>query len=141
MRKSRRPDDYAVGYGKPPRHTQFQKGQSGNPKGRPKGSLSLTTILHRAMRERVTVIEKGKQKSITKLEAAAKQLANKAASGDFRALQLLLPHLAGVDASLTPSQETQSLDDQAVMAAMLERFNPSAPASPRRKTRKGGSDV
>jgi len=137
----RRDDDYAVGYGKPPRHTQFQKGQSGNPKGRPKGSLSLTTILHRAMRERVTVIEKGKQKSITKLEAAAKQLANKAASGDFRALQLLLPHLAGVDASLTPSQETQSLDDQAVMAAMLERFNPSAPASPRRKTRKGGSDV
>jgi transketolase len=137
----RRDGDYAVGYGKPPRHTQFQKGQSGNPKGRPKGSLSLTTILHRAMRERVTVIEKGKQKSITKLEAAAKQLANKAASGDFKALQLLLPHLAGVDASLTPSQETQSRDDPAVMAAMLERFNPSAPASPRRTKRKGGSDV
>lgn len=132
--------DYEVGYGRPPKSTQFQPGQSGNPKGRPKGSLNLATILDRAVRERVMIVEKGKQKSITKLEAAAKQLANKAASGDFRALQLLLPHLAGVDASLAATSEAPGTDDQAVMAELMQRFgmNDSAPTKPARKMSQRG---
>lgn len=122
-------DDYEVGYGRPPKATQFKPGQSGNPKGRPRGSLNLPTILDRAVRERVTVTERGKQKSITKLEAAAKQLANKAAAGDFRALQLLLPQLASVDASLASAAIPRTeADDQAVMAALIQRMNADSPS-------------
>lgn len=84
------PSTHAVGYGKPPRASQFKKGVSGNPKGRPKGSPNLVTVLGRTLRERVTVTENGRQYVITKCEAAMKQLVNKAASGDARALQLLL---------------------------------------------------
>jgi hypothetical protein len=83
--------EYAVGKGKPPQHTRFQKGQSGNPKGRRKGSTNVATLLDHALNERVVVTENGKRKTITKLEAMLKQLANKAASGDHRAIKLLMP--------------------------------------------------
>src|ERR1700730_10755419 len=65
-----RDDSYEVGYSKPPRHARFTKGQSGNPKGRPKGSQNLATILARVGRERVKVTGKSGNRSITKLEAS-----------------------------------------------------------------------
>src|SRR6266436_4739715 len=82
--------DYEVGYGKPPRRTQFQKGQSGNPKGRPRGTKRLATLLNRALGQVVVVSEHGRQRRITMLEAIFAQLVTKAARGDHRAMQLLL---------------------------------------------------
>ncbi len=90
--------NYAVGYGKPPQRTRFQKGQSGNPKGRPGGSRNATTILSEALRERVVVTENGRRKSATKLEVIFKQLVNKAAQGDHRATQLLLNQMPSLEA-------------------------------------------
>src|SRR5947209_1712260 len=78
-------EKYSVGYGKPPLDTRFTKGQSGNPTGRPKGTLNLATVLQRTLSERVVVKEKGKWKTISKMQAYVKQLVNKAASGDLRA--------------------------------------------------------
>src|SRR3984893_3415517 len=83
--------EYRVGKGKPPRHTRFQKGQSGNPTGRPKGSKNVATLLEQVLNERVVVTENGKRKRITKLQAMLKQLANKAASGDHRDIKMLMP--------------------------------------------------
>jgi hypothetical protein len=78
-----------VGYGKPPSHTQFVKGQSGNPKGRPKGSQNLATILTKVSRERVKVTENGRTRYITKFQATMLQLVNKALSGDLNAAREL----------------------------------------------------
>ena len=83
----------AVGYGRPPRHSRFKKGKSGNPAGRVKDSKNLATVLLNSAHEAVTVNEGGRRKTITKLEAMSKQLVNKAAAGDPRATQLLMQML------------------------------------------------
>ena len=74
-------EDYKVGYGRPPRHTQFKKGQSGNRRGRPKGTFNLARTLQKALLETVTVNERGAKKRMTKLDVAVRQQTNKAAAG------------------------------------------------------------
>jgi Family of unknown function (DUF5681) len=87
-----RHDGYQTGYGKPPRHTQFRKGKSGNPKGRPRGSKNLTTLLDDALRERVVINESGRRKTATKFQVIVKQVVNRAARGDHRSTQLLMSY-------------------------------------------------
>ena len=119
-----------VGYRKPPESTQFKKGQSGNPRGRPRGRLNVATVIEKALREKVVINENGQRKTVTKLEAAAKQAVNKAvSSGDPRALQQL--------ASLARFGEEQSTaeatapaaamtdTDQKVLEGILERYGVS----------------
>lgn len=105
---------YEVGYGKPPVHTRFKKGQSGNPKGRPKGrrnrSVSVTeNLLHRiiqaeASRE-VTIAKGGRQLSVSMVEAIVARLANDAASGDPRARKLFMELLQTSEATRVRQQE------------------------------------
>lgn len=87
--KLEKPKGEMAGYCNPPEHTRFKKGQSGNPKGRPKGALNMATVLERTLREKVVINDNGRRKTITKLEAAIKQLTDKATSGELKALQLL----------------------------------------------------
>ncbi|MDG1287767.1 MAG: DUF5681 domain-containing protein [Rickettsiales bacterium] len=82
--------DYDVGYQKPPKHSQFKPGQSGNYQGRPKGKKNASTFLKEALAETVTINENGTKRTISKLEATFKQLVNMAAKGDLRAIQRLL---------------------------------------------------
>jgi len=82
--------DYAVGYGRPPRHTRFEKGRSGNPKGRPSGAKNLSTLFIEALNETVIIAENGGRRKISKRQAIVKQIVNKAAKGDWRCTKLLL---------------------------------------------------
>jgi hypothetical protein len=117
--------DYDVGYGKPPRHSQFGKGHSGNPRGRAKGSSNLSTLLDSALNERVIVSENGKRKRISKREAILKQLVNKAASGDPKSIQMLLTELRLVEGRQPSSAEPILLDetDREVIRQLYERLN------------------
>jgi hypothetical protein len=125
--KSQRRDSSAkpIGYGNPPAATRFKKGQSGNPKGRRKGSLNVATVFAQTLREKVVVNENGQRRTITKLEAAIKQFVNKAASGDLRALHLLvnLSREAETREGL-PQTNSPALSetDQKVMERITKRF-------------------
>ena len=80
---------YEVGYGKPPKHTQFPHG-NGPGKGKPKGAKNMKTIVNSATGAKVTTKSNGKFKKISKIEAAVHQLANKAAAGDLKAIEKLI---------------------------------------------------
>src|ERR1700756_3621912 len=86
------PRDYVVGYGKPPLHTRFQKGRSGNPKGRPRGKKNMSTLLSAALNASI-VVANGRRKKITKREAIVTQLVNKSAAADLKATQIVLAML------------------------------------------------
>jgi len=89
--------DHEVGYGKPPRHCQFVKGQSGNPRGRPAGAKNLKTLLNKALNELVIVTENGGQRKISKREAIVTQLVNRSAQADLKAIQILLAMLRDIE--------------------------------------------
>jgi hypothetical protein len=85
-------DSYEVGYGKPPRDTQFKKGSSGNPKGRPRKALDFHRELLRESRASITLNENGSRRRISKHVAVIKQMINKAIGGNIPALRIYLGH-------------------------------------------------
>lgn len=131
------PRDYDVGYGKPPRHTRFKPGQSGNPKGRPKAARSLDALLTAALNERVMVKENGLRRPISKREVVVKQFVNRATSGDLRAMQALFGLMrsssepTGAEPATTapPSvADQQILDDLRARLAGQQEEERSAPS-------------
>jgi hypothetical protein len=89
--------DYEVGYGKPPKHSQFQKGQSGNRKGRPKGSRNSEVILAELLAQKVAVNENGSRREVPMHEAILTRLVHDAARGEARAREQLLKLAAAVE--------------------------------------------
>jgi len=83
-------DDDEACYGKPPKSGMFKKGQSGNPKGRPRGVKNFQTELCSVLRSKVTITVAGKSKPVGTVEAALMRLREKALKGDQRALEILL---------------------------------------------------
>lgn len=80
-------NDYEIGYKKPPKRTQFQPGQSGNARGRPKGSKSTPALIRSVLNQKIPVKGPHGPTRMSRLEAALTQLANKAAGGDLRAIR------------------------------------------------------
>ena len=77
---------YAVGFGKPPRSSQFKPGQSGNPSGRPKGSQSLRTKIANVLTSKIVKREGDKEKTITAIEGMVWKQVESGLKGNERAL-------------------------------------------------------
>ena len=117
--------DYKVGYGKPPAHSQFKPGESGNPKGRPKGQRNLATDLEEELNEKILVNENGQESEITKQRAMIKALLSKALKGDTRAANALIQLTLGLEQAKSERNEATPLDeeDQEILAAFAARHD------------------
>jgi len=124
-----------VGYRNPPEGGRFKKGTSGNPKGRRKGSLNIATVFIKTLHEKVVINEHGKRRTITKLEAAFKQLVNKAAGGDLRAIIQLRESAREAEEkqNVATMQQNSVVDDpdEEVMQGILQRFQQKDDEVPR----------
>ncbi|MCK1324665.1 MULTISPECIES: DUF5681 domain-containing protein [unclassified Bradyrhizobium] len=110
--------DKGFGYGKPPLHTRFKPGQSGNPRGRPKGSLNFTTDLKTVLLAPVALNDGGRSRRVTTQKAALLRLREKALKGDVRALDRFLSLAMAM--SVGSAQETATSlppEDQAILEA------------------------
>jgi hypothetical protein len=116
--------EYAVGYGKPPEATRFKAGQSGNPKGRPRGTRNLATDLHEELNETITVREGTATKAISKQRAMVKSLMNAALKGDTRATAQVTALIERYTDKVEREKAEQVLgaEDQAI----LQRFQARA---------------
>jgi len=114
-----------IGRGNPPKHTQFPKGKSGNPQGRPKGTKNLRTLVLEAARHPVTVEIGGEHRKISALQATTLQLANKAAKGDAKSMVEFLDWVDEIEthaAAAKPAQFPLSDQDIEVLQAAYERL-------------------
>ena len=115
-----------VGYGHPPMQHRFQPGRSGNPGGRPKGSRNLTALLEAELGRSVTVTEQGKRRRVSKAVVIARQLANKAAGGDLKAVEMLLRHLGtgrgGVSGQTADALAAPAEADRDILNHLLDRM-------------------
>jgi hypothetical protein len=126
-----------VGYGKPPRSTQFKPGQSGNRAGRPRGAKNFATALEQELNSPVIVTENGRRKRISKRQVIAKHLVNKAAGGDFKAIPLLLNEIRSREsgaADAEPNQVFDTPEDRTVLETIIARIRSSSPEVTRSPT-------
>lgn len=126
-----------VGRGNSPKSklTQFKKGDHSKRGGRPKGSKNLSTLLMNAANDQVIVTSDGKKRRVSKSQAAAMQLATKAAGGDQRAIAQFLDWIdefESREAAKRPTQFPLSASDLEVLQAVYQRMKQCEPGEPER---------
>jgi Family of unknown function (DUF5681) len=128
---------YEVGYGKPPEHTRFPPGVSGNPRGRPKGTKNLKTDLQEELGEKVLVREGDRARRVSKQRAVVKMLVTRTLKGDARAANTLLSMMLRLlDTGAGAPEATQDLhpDELEILEAYKTRLaraeERAAPAEP-----------
>jgi hypothetical protein len=117
---------YEVGYGKPPKDTRFKPGQSGNPRGRPKGRLNASEVLSRELDQKVSVREGGTTVRMSKRDAAIKRLVADAIGGKKYALDVVFAHERAL-AEASGAAVHHSDEDAAILERFLARLGERQP--------------
>ena len=116
------PKTPGVGYKRAPKHARWKKSQSGNPKGRPKGIRNLSAALTKILNENVAIRRGTRTVVATKLEAAMRQLVDKAVAGDPRVLAHLLAEIHKKEARADADDDCLDAADRDVIKALYARI-------------------
>jgi hypothetical protein len=119
--RTRRADADEVGYGRPPKDRQFKPGQSGNPRGRPKGAKNQATILHEILHRKLTIRDRGRTRSVPLIEAMLMKFAEEALRGNPKAAAFLLNRYGPAEQDEAAPTEL-SRDDQDILDAFTQRI-------------------
>ena len=116
--------NYDIGYKKPPKQGQFKPGQSGNPKGRPKGLQNLSSDLQEELEQKILITENNKSQEVTKQRAMLKTLFAKALKGNVQATHVLIDLILGLEQANRhhPDGVALSEEDQAILAAYTQQL-------------------
>ena len=121
--------DSVIGYRRPPRHSQFKPGTSGNPKGRPKQSKSLKSIIQDALTSKVTVRENGRVRSVSKIEAVVLSHVERALKGDDKASVAVIRMAGHVDLLSGPEdgadKTTLSATEEKILMELFANQKPA----------------
>jgi len=109
---------YGVGYGRPPKTSQFKPGQSGNPRGRPKGAKNEATILREIMTRNIEIREGGRARKISVLAAILLRFAESALKGDAKSATFLLNRYGAVKGAEEAPESNQ--DDEKILAEFVK---------------------
>lgn len=125
----RRPSgDYAVGYCRPPKEHQFRPGESGNPRGRPEGALTLEDLFAREARRLVKLKRGDEIIHITKLEALVRKVFQKGLDGDLGASRIILQLATqGGEVADQNDPDTAAMPDDEAVQRILRRFQHLVP--------------
>jgi hypothetical protein len=122
------PTAYEVGYKKPPRHTRFQPGQSGNPKGRPKRSRNLDIMFEEELNAPVKIREDGRPRTVSKKRVFVTQTVHRAIQGDARAAAFVIKMIDKIDCRRAYRTETSlSNENLETLLELREIFNSAEP--------------
>jgi hypothetical protein len=119
--RSKTRDD--VGYGRPPREYRFKPGQSGNPKGRPKGRRSESQMLEELMSRTMTIREGDRVRKISLHEVIYHGIAEEAVKKrSLKAAAFLIERAARAKLA-QPEHRELGEDDKAILRAYAEKFS------------------
>ena len=114
--------NYPVGYGRPPRETQFKPGQSGNKHGRSKGSKNEATLINEILSRKIEIRERGKTRRISLLEGILLKFAEDALRGNPRSATFLLNRKLLAESSELPVSAELDKDDRKILESYTQQL-------------------
>ena len=132
MSKSKKPPngtDYEIGRGRPPRHSQWEKGTSGNPGGKKKGAINLKASLENALSHPVTLSVDGQSKVVPACDALAMRYVDSGLNGKTRDIDAIFDRIERMIGRDQERETETSEEDLAILQRALAKFKERANAS------------